>query len=107
MKFDELNISSKLNRKIMDLGFCELTPIQDKCIPEIVNGKDMVGQSKTGSGKTFAFAIPIIDKVQNGKGIQAGPEVQRVAGDPSQGYRNRESRNRLPNRRRKICLAAG
>ena len=71
MKFDELDISSKLNRKIMDLGFYELTPIQDKCIPEIVKGKDMVGQSKTGSGKTFAFAIPIIDKVQNGKGIQA------------------------------------
>ncbi|MBN2603782.1 MAG: DEAD/DEAH box helicase [Candidatus Thermoplasmatota archaeon] len=71
MKFDELDISSKLNRKILDLGFYVLTPIQDKCIPEIIKGRDIVGQSKTGSGKTFAFAIPIIDKVQNGKGIQA------------------------------------
>jgi len=70
MRFNELDINSKLNRKIVELGFHKLTPIQEKCIPDVSIGRDIAGQSKTGSGKTLAFAIPIIDKIRSGDGIQ-------------------------------------
>jgi len=52
------------------MGFHSPTPIQEKCIPLITDGRDVVGQAETGSGKTVAFALPILDKVVQGKGIQ-------------------------------------
>ena len=70
MKFDELNINKKLKDKTVELGFKELTLIQDKCIPEIIRGKDVVGQAETGSGKTVAFCLPLLDKITPGGGIQ-------------------------------------
>ncbi|EMR74425.1 DNA/RNA helicase, superfamily II [Thermoplasmatales archaeon SCGC AB-539-N05] len=70
MKFDELNINKKLKDKIVELGFKELTLIQEKCIPEIIKGKDVVGQAETGSGKTVAFCLPLLDKIIPGEGIQ-------------------------------------
>lgn len=45
------------------VGVKSPTPIQGNCIPEILKGKDCVGAAKTGSGKTFAFALPIIQKL--------------------------------------------
>lgn len=45
------------------IGLREPTPIQTQCIPEILSGKDCVGAAKTGSGKTFAFALPILAKL--------------------------------------------
>lgn len=71
MKFEELNINENTLKAMKNLGFSELTDIQAKCIPEIIAGKDLVGQSSTGSGKTAAFGIPMIEKVQPGQGIQA------------------------------------
>jgi ATP-dependent RNA helicase DeaD len=70
MKFNELNINEKLKDKTNELGFEELTLIQEKCIPEIINGKDVVGQAETGSGKTVAFCLPLLDKIEPGEGIQ-------------------------------------
>ena len=63
MKFDELVINSKLMRGIVDMGFEEMTPIQEKAIPVILAGKDVVGQAQTGTGKTAAFAIPTLEKI--------------------------------------------
>lgn len=71
MKIEDLNLSPNLLRAIEDLGYTELTPIQEKCIPEIRQGKDVVGQSSTGSGKTVAFGLPIIEKIEPSKGIQS------------------------------------
>ena len=71
MKIEDLNLSPNLLRTIKDLGYTELTPIQEKCIPEIRQGKDVVGQSSTGSGKTVAFGLPIIEKIEPNKGIQS------------------------------------
>jgi len=71
MKMEDLNLNSNLLHSIKDLGYTELTPIQEKCIPEIRQGKDVVGQSSTGSGKTVAFGLPIIEKVEPGKGVQS------------------------------------
>ncbi|BEP30001.1 DEAD/DEAH box helicase [Helicovermis profundi] len=63
MKFSELNLSTKLMDAIDDLGFIGATEIQYKAIPLLLEGKDFIGQSQTGSGKTIAFGIPIIEKL--------------------------------------------
>jgi len=70
MNFEKLNIDYKLYEKIKEFGFEDLTQIQSKCIPEILNGTDVVGQAETGSGKTLAFCLPILDKIQMDKGLQ-------------------------------------
>jgi len=71
MKFEDLNLDTLILKEIKKQGFTEPTEIQQKCIPEIRKGHDVVGQSLTGSGKTVAFAIPIIEKIVPGKGVQA------------------------------------
>ena len=71
MKFKELNINEKIKQKAEASGFIELTDIQERCIPEILNKKDIVGQAETGSGKTLAFCLPILDKIQSKQGLQA------------------------------------
>jgi ATP-dependent RNA helicase DeaD len=63
MDFENLNINSDLKDKINKFNFSKLTPIQEKCIPEIINGNDVVGQAETGSGKTLAFVLPILNKI--------------------------------------------
>src|SRR5512136_44880 len=70
MKFDELKLNKKLVYKTQEKKFEELTLIQEKCCPEIINGKDVVGQAETGSGKTLAFCLPILDKIILGGGLQ-------------------------------------
>jgi ATP-dependent RNA helicase DeaD len=61
--FSELDLSAALLKAIDKLGFEQAAPIQASAIPIIMAGKDVVGQSQTGSGKTAAFAIPAIEKV--------------------------------------------
>ena len=61
MDFHNLNINTRLKDKANEYGFMNLTQIQKKCIPDILNGKDVVGQAETGSGKTLAFCLPILD----------------------------------------------
>lgn len=70
MNFKELNINSELQKKVAESGFTDLTTIQEKCIPEIIKEKDLVGQAETGSGKTLAFCLPILDKIRPNDGVQ-------------------------------------
>ncbi len=70
MKIEELNLNPMLLKAVKGMGFTEPMPIQEKCIPEIRLGKDVVGQSSTGSGKTAAFGLPILEKIQPGRGLQ-------------------------------------
>ena len=63
VRFEELNISEELNRAIRDMGFEETTPIQAQAIPYILEGKDVIGQAQTGTGKTASFGIPILEMV--------------------------------------------
>ncbi len=63
IKFEELNCSDSIKRAVAEMGFQETTPIQGMAIPAILEGRDVVGQAQTGTGKTAAFAIPTIDKV--------------------------------------------
>jgi ATP-dependent RNA helicase DeaD len=71
MKCEQLNIHAKLLTKLQEQEFKELTLIQEKCIPEIIQDKDVVGQAETGSGKTLAFCLPILNKITPGRGLQA------------------------------------
>jgi len=66
MKFKELNLSEKTLKGITDMGFVDMMPIQEKAIPEILNGKDVVGQARTGTGKTAAFGIPMFENIDYG-----------------------------------------
>ena len=58
--FSELNLSEPLARAIADLGFEAPTPIQARAIPLLLAGRDLIGQAQTGTGKTAAFALPLI-----------------------------------------------
>jgi ATP-dependent RNA helicase DeaD len=69
-KFKQLGISEHILSVISDLGFSEPSEIQQKAIPLIVSGKDVIGKSATGSGKTLAFSAGIIDKVVRDGGVQ-------------------------------------
>ncbi len=71
MKFSEFKLNEKLLKSVEEIGFVEPTAIQAKCIPLLLEGKDIVGQSLTGSGKTAAFGLPIMQKIVPGAGVQA------------------------------------
>ena len=62
--FEELAISKELLRAVQDLGFEEMTPIQAKGIPFILEGRDIIGQAQTGTGKTLAFGLPVLEAIQ-------------------------------------------
>ena len=61
--FDQLPISAEIIRAIQDKGFEEATPIQAAAIPCILEGRDLLGQAQTGTGKTCAFGIPVVEQV--------------------------------------------
>ncbi len=64
LKFNELNISPEIFRGVKDMGFEEASPIQSKAIPIAMTGADIIGQAQTGTGKTAAFGIPVLEKVK-------------------------------------------
>ena len=63
LPFDQLGLSPEVLKAVAKLGFEEASPIQTAVIPVALSGRDVVGQSSTGSGKTAAFAIPVIERV--------------------------------------------
>lgn len=67
MKFEKYYISSAIKRNLSQLGFKRTTNIQFKAIPSIMKGEDVLAIAQTGTGKTAAFAIPIIDKIHSYK----------------------------------------
>ena len=72
MKFTELNLKPQILKALDKLGYEELTPIQEKTFPHIMAGKDMIALAETGSGKTSACGIPLVQSVDAGKNaIQA------------------------------------
>lgn len=63
MNFTEFALNNNVAEAIKDLGYTTATPIQEKAIPSLIEGKDLVGCAQTGTGKTAAFAIPIINHI--------------------------------------------
>ena len=72
MKFNELSINEKIIRAVTEMGFEEATPIQSKAIPVVLEGRDIIGQAQTGTGKTAAFGIPLLERMDpKNKNVQA------------------------------------
>ncbi len=93
MRFDELQVSDKILKAVSDMGFEEMSPIQAQAIPIIMEGKDIIGQAQTGTGKTAAYAIPMLEAVDTKKkcvqavvlcptrelAIQVADEIRKLA----------------------------
>ena len=72
MTFEELPLNEKTKRALKDAGYVNPTPIQEQAIPVILEGKDFIGQSKTGTGKTASYSLPMIETVDpQSKKVQA------------------------------------
>src|SRR5438876_12319128 len=67
MKFSELGLPPELLQAVADAGYSTPTPIQEKAIPIVAQGRDVLGCAQTGTGKTAAFALPMIDKLAAGR----------------------------------------
>ena len=61
--FEHLGLSSQMLQAIAKLGFEEPTPIQEKAIPPALEGRDVIGQAPTGTGKTAGFGLPLIEQI--------------------------------------------
>ncbi len=67
MNFEQFNLDSRLLAGIQKLGFTTPTPIQEKAIPVAIAGQDLIGTAQTGTGKTAAFVLPIVNKLLTGQ----------------------------------------
>lgn len=93
MKYSESNVNQNILKALDEIGFVDMTPIQEKAIPVLQSGKDIIGQAQTGTGKTASFGIPMIeaiDKKCNGiqglvlcptreLAIQAAEEIKKMS----------------------------
>ena len=66
MDFYDLDLSDNTLDAIEDMGWQTCTPVQEKCIPEILEGKDVLGIAQTGTGKTAAYLLPILSLLDDG-----------------------------------------
>ena len=67
MNFNEFNLKKEILKRLEEIGFEKPSPIQEKAIPVILEGRDVVAQAQTGTGKTAAFGLPILSKMQKGE----------------------------------------
>lgn len=63
LRFEDLNLSKEIQKAVTDMGFEETSPIQSKAIPQMLQGRDLIGQAQTGTGKTAAFGIPLLETI--------------------------------------------
>jgi ATP-dependent RNA helicase DeaD len=69
--FENLGLDENLLRSIEKLGFETPTPIQKQAIPALLSGRDLMGQAQTGTGKTAAFVLPLLQRMERGANVQA------------------------------------
>lgn len=110
MTFDELNIAEPILRAVREKGYDEPTPIQQQAIPVVLRGKDIFGIAQTGTGKTAAFAIPILqtlreEKLCNTKQEQALTEPQTTVDEALAGKKGRHSRLHGGRREQRVVRA--
>lgn len=72
MNFDELEIKQEIKQALKELGFEDMFPIQENAIPPMMEGKNVVGQAKTGTGKTAAFGVPMLNNLDPNSGHVEG-----------------------------------
>ena len=83
MKFDDLELSDPILRSLQNQKYKEPTPIQSKVIPEIANGKDVMAAAQTGTGKTAAFVLPILNKLTHPKEKFKGHRLRALIVTPT------------------------
>jgi ATP-dependent RNA helicase RhlE len=83
MKFEKYNISEQIKRNLEQLGFRRTTDIQFKSIPSIMRGEDVLAIAQTGTGKTAAFAIPLIDRIHRDKSIKRAAGIKCIVMVPT------------------------
>ena len=66
MTFEETYLNDNILDALYDMHFEEMTPIQERCIPEILDGRDVLGVAQTGTGKTAAYLLPILSMLDDG-----------------------------------------
>ena len=72
IRFEDLELYPEIERAVCFMGFEEASPIQAKAIPAMLSGRDIIGQAQTGTGKTAAFGIPLLQKISaKNKKLQA------------------------------------
>ncbi len=72
MRYEDAQIDGRILRAVQEMGFDEMTPIQEQAIPLFMTGRDIIGQAQTGTGKTAAFGIPILQKINpDDRNVQA------------------------------------
>ena len=72
MKFSELNVNAGIITALENMEIDTPTPIQEQSIPLLLEGNDVIGQAQTGTGKTFAYAIPLLERIDlNKRYVQA------------------------------------
>lgn len=93
LKYEDADIDERIIHAVKEMGFEVMTPIQAKAIPEMIRGRDIIGQAQTGTGKTASFGIPIIQNTDPDDGsvqalvlsptrelaIQAAEEIRKFA----------------------------
>ncbi|MCZ8072892.1 MAG: DEAD/DEAH box helicase, partial [Paucibacter sp.] len=72
-RFDTLPLDAKLLRSVADSGYALMTPIQAKAIPIVLEGRDVMGAAQTGTGKTAAFSIPLLQRMLKHENASASP----------------------------------
>lgn len=83
MEFRELGIDEELLHALHDAGYTVPTPIQEQGIPAAIEGKDLLGLAQTGTGKTCAFAIPILQKLKNEERLPGFPPIRSLILTPT------------------------
>ncbi len=77
MKFESLLLHKSLLRSLAAAGYEEATPIQEKAIPEVLKGRDLIGCAQTGTGKTAAFALPALQQLMKSENAETGAAKRR------------------------------
>ena len=79
MTFEQFGLSAEILRAVTEQGYTIPTPIQDQAIPLVLQGKDLMGRAQTGTGKTAAFALPMLERLRAHANTSFSPARHRCA----------------------------
>ena len=78
--FSNLSLAEPLARAVAELGYESMTPIQEQAIPVVLQGKDVMGAAQTGTGKTAAFALPLLQRMLRHENSSTSPARRESGG---------------------------
>ena len=71
--FSSLGLAEPISRAVSEMGYASMTPIQAQAIPVVLTGKDVMGAAQTGTGKTAAFSLPLLQKLMRHENASTSP----------------------------------